>query len=159
MQTRSLRMTLLIVVSAFCSWNQVEQKPIGVAAWLIGTWENRTSQGSFYETWTKVNDSELSGKSYAIKEKDTVVFETIRLIAKNDSLFYIPTVKNQNSNLPVQFKQKIITNHQLVFENLKHDFPQTIAYTRIGRDSLVAVVSGTKNGQVRKQTFRMIRRG
>lgn len=46
---------------------------------------------------------------------------------------------------------------QLVFENLKHDFPQIISYTKVTSDSLVAEISGTKNGQKQKQIFPMKR--
>lgn len=45
----------------------------------------------------------------------------------------------------------------LVFENPMHDFPQIISYTKITCDSLVAQISGEKNGQERKQAFPMKR--
>ena len=104
-----------------------------------------------------MNDDELFGKSYILKEKDTIVFETIRLIREQDNLFYIPTVKNQNNNQPVRFALKAISDTAFVFENLKHDFPQVISYTKINTDSLVATTSGTKNGQERSETFPMKR--
>lgn len=127
------------------------------AAWLIGTWENKTSKGSIYETWGKVSGHEFSGKSYIVKEKDTIIFENLRLVQEQGGLYYIPTVKNQNEGLPVRFAAKTVSAAQLIFENPKHDFPQIIAYTKIGADSLVAEISGTKNGQVRKQRFPMKR--
>ena len=127
------------------------------AEWLIGTWENKNQRGSIYETWSKTNENEFSGMSYIIKEKDTVVFENIRLVQEQDGLFYIPTVKNQNDGLPVRFAAKTISETQLVFENPQHDFPQIISYTKISTDSLVAEILGTKNGQERKQTFPMKR--
>lgn len=125
--------------------------------WLIGTWENKTPKGSIYETWKKVSDNEYAGKSYIIKEKDTIVFENIRLVQEQGGLFYIPVVKNQNNGLPVRFVAKTILETQLVFENPQHDFPQVISYTKVGADSLVAEISGLKNGQERKQTFPMKR--
>jgi len=59
--------------------------------------------------------------------------------------------------LPVRFATKTISETQLVFENPQHDFPQTISYTKITADSLVAEISGTKNGHERKQIFPMKR--
>jgi hypothetical protein len=100
---------------------------------------------------------ELSGKSYILKEKDTIVFETIQLLQEQNSLFYIPKVKNQNGDLPVRFTSKIVSDMQLIFENPQHDFPQIISYTKITADSLVAQIAGTKNGKERKQTFPMKR--
>mgnify|MGYP001168724005 CR=1 FL=1 len=127
------------------------------AEWLIGTWENKSPKGSIYEMWGKTSDNEYSGKSYTVKEKDTIVFETIRLVQEQGGIFYIPTVKNQNDGLPVRFTSRTISETQLVFENQQHDFPQIISYTKISTDSLVAKISGTKSGQERKQTFRMKR--
>ncbi len=153
---------LLLAVTgliALGSWTPQRTADIKKAAWLTGTWENKTPRGSIYETWTKVNDAELSGKSYVLKEKDTVVFETIRLVREQGNLFYIPTVKDQNQGLPVRFAAKTISETQLVFENPEHDFPQTISYTRISADSLVAEISGNKNGQACRQVFPMKRTG
>lgn len=144
-------------VIIFCSWTAQQKNEIKKAEWLIGTWENKTQRGSMYETWVKISDDELSGKSYILKEKDTIVFETIRLLQEQGSLFYIPEVKNQNGGLPVRFKSKIASDMELVFENPLHDFPQIISYTKINEDSLVAEISGVKNGKERKQTFPMKR--
>jgi hypothetical protein len=140
-----------------CAWSTKQINDIKKAEWLIGTWENKTPEGSIYETWKKINDNGFSGKSYIVKEKDTIVFENIRLVQQQDGLFYIPTVKNQNDGLPVRFAIKTISEAQLIFENPQHNFPKVISYTKITADSLVAEISGTKNGQERKQTFPMKR--
>jgi|GEM_PF-3228321 len=57
------------------------------------------------------------------------------------------------TNLYFKMEVKSMSETQLVFENLKHDFPQIISYTKVTSDSLVAEISGTKNGQ--KQIFPM----
>lgn len=154
----SKKIVLAIVsIIIFCSWTLQQKNKIKNAEWLIGTWENKTQRGSIFETWTKISEVELSGKSYILKEKDTIVFETILLLQEQDSLFYIPKVKNQNGDLPVRFNAKTISDTELVFENQQHDFPQIISYTKINADSLIAEISGTKNGKERKQTFPMKR--
>ncbi|MFP8894067.1 DUF6265 family protein [Chryseobacterium sp. EZn1] len=137
------------------AWTIKQKKDIQKVEWLIGTWENKTQKGSIYETWTKSGQNEFSGKSYSVKDKDTIVFENIRLLQEKNGLYYIPTVKNQNDGLPVRFVAKAISENQLVFENPQHDFPQIIAYTKITSDSLITEISGTKNGQNRRQTFPM----
>lgn len=112
--------TVLAIFSViiFCSWSLQQKSEINNAEWLIGTWENKTPNGSIYETWSKESDIEFSGKSYMFKEKDTIVFETIRLIQEQNSLFYIPKVKNQNDNMPVRFKAKTASSNELIFENI-----------------------------------------
>jgi hypothetical protein len=142
----------IIICSAFTFQHTVQFKN---AEWLIGTWENKTARGSVYETWHKVNNRDLVGISYILKEKDTVVFERIRLVEESGSLFYIPAVVDQNNGMPVRFLAKNASETKLVFENPQHDFPQTISYTRVGSDSLVAEIAGKKAGKERKQQFRM----
>jgi len=139
------------------AWTVQESTDIKKANWIIGTWENKTSKGSLYETWRKINDHEYRGKSYILQGKDTVVFETIQLVQEGPNLFYIPMVKDQNNNQPVHFIAKISSENQLIFENRQHDFPQMITYTKTGTNTLTAEISGSKNGQERKQSFPMKR--
>lgn len=157
MKARTKFVVSTIGLAMLGAWTMKQTNDIKKAEWLIGTWENRTPRGKVYETWGKMNDNEFSGKSYIVRGQDTIVFETIQLVEEQDGLFYIPTVKNQNDGLPVRFANKTISETQLIFENPEHDFPQIISYTKINADSLVAEISGTKNGQDRKQTFSMKR--
>ena len=144
----------LIILS---SWAIKHSNDIKKATWLIGTWENKTPRGNIFETWNKKSELEFSGKSYIIKEKDTVVFETIQLLQEENGLFYVPVVKNQNEGLPVRFALKTISDTQLVFENPQHDFPQIISYTKTGAETLTAEISGVINGKEKKQSFLMKR--
>ncbi len=41
----------------------------------------------------------------------------------------------------------------ITFENLTHDFPQLISYTRVSPESLVAVISGTVRDRQRTITY------
>ncbi len=127
------------------------------ASWLIGTWENKTSRGSMYETWRRVDEKALAGRSYMLREKDTIVFENVQLVQEAAGVVYIPTVEGQNNGQPVRFPLTKLTATELVFENPEHDFPQVITYTKIHEDSLVASIAGTKNGKQRKQLFPMHR--
>ena len=127
------------------------------AKWLIGTWENRTSRGSTFETWIVLNDSAFYGKSYALRGQDTAVFETIRMIQKEDQILYIPTIPDQNEGKPVTFTSIYLSGNKLIFEAPEHDFPQVISYTRVSADEMVAEISGLLNGEQRYRTFKMNR--
>lgn len=146
-----------VVLASFESCIAQQTNKIKQAEWLIGTWENKTAEGSVYESWVKQNDSVLVGKSYMLKGKDTVVFESVRLVQEQANLFYIPIVKDQNNGLPVRFALKTISNGKMVFENPTHDFPQLILYTKTGTDSLIAEISGIEKGKQHKETYRMQR--
>jgi len=124
-------------------------------SWLTGTWEQQTARGKVYEQWQQDGDSTLSGKSFALKGKDTMVFETIQLRREGDDWFYIPQVKDQNDGQPVRFRATRLSATEMVFENPEHDFPQVITYRRNGKDALIAEISGTAKGRTRKETFPM----
>lgn len=124
-------------------------------SWLLGKWENKSAEGTLSETWKKQNDSTFDGRSYFISGKDTLFSEAIRLLERNAKWYYIPTVGNQNQQQSTIFKMTYFSGKQLVFENLKHDFPQKITYNRIGNDSIIAEISGIQNGKTKKETFRM----
>lgn len=92
-----------------------------------------------------------------LKERDTVVFEKIQLVSREGNLFYIPTVRDQNNGQPITFALRTLSPEMIVFENPEHDFPQVISYTKMSSDSLVARISGMRNGQHREQRFGMRR--
>ena len=157
MQSKTNIILIIAGVILFYSCSAKPENDLKNTEWLIGTWENKTTEGSVYETWNKITGNEYTGKNYIVNEKDTVIFETIRLVQEQEGLFYVPTVKDENNGLPVRFAGKTISEKQLVFENPQHDFPQIITYTPIGSDSLVAEISGTVNGKQEKQTYPMKR--
>jgi hypothetical protein len=127
------------------------------AEWLIGSWSNESKNGFSYEVWKKYNDTIFVGRSYSIQGADTVSSEFIKLVQDGDELSYIPTVPDQNMGLPVAFRLIFLDSSKLVFENQEHDFPQTIAYQRISRDSMVAEISGLIKGEYRARQFPMTR--
>lgn len=125
------------------------------AKWLIGTWGNKTKEGNLTETWSQLNDSTLSGKTTFTAGKDTLFTETIEIVQINDSLLYNTKVSNQNEGKTVSFKASTLTKNQIAFENSKHDFPQKIAYNKISTDSLVAKISGKKEGKEAAEEYPM----
>jgi hypothetical protein len=162
------RVAIYLVV--FFSWlnscNSSKQKVItnastkvhllDTAQWFIGTWQNQTSEGLFTEKWEQKNDSVFIGiSSVTLNNKDTAFSESISLEQKNDELFYIVSVKNQNKELPVSFKLISASAKQLVFENSKHDFPSKITYVKISEDSIVASIFGVIEGKEKTEYFSM----
>lgn len=146
---------LLVVALCIGCKNSEKENQLKSADWLIGTWENKDPQSNMVEIWSKTNDSVYSGESYFIKGKDTLHNEKIQLVQKGDLVQYIPTVKGQNNDQPVNFNLTSKTAKQLVFENPKHDFPQKIIYKQITVDSLVATISGTTHGKGASESYPM----
>lgn len=127
------------------------------ASWLIGEWQNSSENGIAGEIWKKYNDSLFVGKSFFIKGGDTVSLESIKLEQQANELHYIPTVRNQNEGKPVTFNLISLTADKLMFENRGHDFPQTITYHQLSKDSLLAEISGMQKGEYRVEKFPMQR--
>jgi len=125
--------------------------------WLLGTWAILTPEHRLYETWEKLNDSVYAGSSVIIINSDTAYTEKISLLKKNDELFYVPTVSNQNDGKPVEFKLKSTEHGIYVFENTEHDFPQRIIYDNPHPDSLHASIEGYDKGEFRREEFKMVR--
>jgi Domain of unknown function (DUF6265) len=150
------RIILLLGIGLFFYQDGFGQR-LSDAKWLLGVWEQKTPKRVIYETWKRDNDTCYSGKSYSLKEKDTIVLESVRLLQKSGTLYYIPTVTNQNSGMPVAFKLVFSSPGQLVFENPTHDFPQKITYTIISSDSLLAEISGMLNDKQQSRKFPMKR--
>jgi len=150
---------ILVLIAVFCSCKKAEKtNKMAVVDWLIGTWENNMEKGRLSESWEKVNDSTFSGKSFFIKDNDTLSDETIILKQKDTNLFFIPTVKGQNNGNPVVFKMTSNSAKQIIFENKTHDFPQKITYTQINKDSLVAEISGIEQGKPSSESYPMKRK-
>lgn len=150
----SIYILLVVFTLTSCQKSKEVSKIVG-KDWLLGKWENKSEGGNLEETWTKVNDSTFQGKSYYIKGKDTLHFESIVLQQNGEDLIYIPTVKGQNNDKPVSFKLTASTEKQLIFENPKHDYPQKIIYNQITKDSLVAEISGIQQGKPSSDKYSM----
>lgn len=127
------------------------------AAWLVGRWENNSTEGNLSEFWTKANDSTLLGESYFVIGKDTVFGEKVELKQRGNDFIYEARVAKQNDEKPVPFKLTKSSGNEMVFENPEHDYPNKIVYQKVSNDSLVAEIFGNKDGKAKSETFKMKR--
>ncbi|MGV3539074.1 MAG: DUF6265 family protein [Rufibacter sp.] len=127
-----------LAVPSFFPAQQWESFPM---ASLTGTWHTTNKKTLIYEEWKAVSPKELTGRSYTIKNADTLISETIRLYRSRGKWRYVPTVKNQNQGKPVTFKQTQMHPQQMVFENAQHDFPQKIEYRLLSPTQLHVTIS------------------
>lgn len=138
---------IVLTISCFSCQQKTTFSGLEKANWFLGRWENKTPEGTFSEEWKTENDSVWVGASYFINGKDTLFAESIRLEQKENNLFMIVTVPNQNQEKPVAFKLTSSTTDFLVFENPEHDFPKKITYKLVTKDSLFAEISGDGKSQ------------
>ncbi|TNE82088.1 MAG: hypothetical protein EP332_01505 [Bacteroidetes bacterium] len=152
---------ILVLLGAHFFSCSSEQEPkldyseLNRLSWLCGDWQATSEEGYSVEHWEKANDSTFLGLSMWIVDEDTSIEESLQLIQRNGVIYYIPTVPDQNEGAPVSFTLTGSQNSACVFENATHDFPQQISYSSIGQDSLVAEISGIRNGKLHSVQFRM----
>jgi Domain of unknown function (DUF6265) len=145
------KLVLLMALSTIGS-NLLAQKA-DAFKWVVGNWKINTGNGMIAESWQLVNDSTLEGKSYFIKiNNDSIPQESLQLAFREGSWYYISTVNGQNNNQPVSFKVIFLKGTEFISENPAHDFPQRIAYRRIGKQ-VFASIEGSRNGKYAKINF------
>ena len=152
MKKISIIVSIIHITSACQKKTDNEKLLIKNSGWLLGSWELKTNTGTLTENWTKVNDSTYKALSLFIKDKDTIHYESIILQEKEETLTYTTTIKGQNNEKPISFKMKEEVEKGLVFENLKHDYPQKISYQKTN-NGIIAEISGVQSGKASSEKF------
>lgn len=97
----------------------IQKKP----SFLIGKWIFTNADDSIktYENWRM----DFTGFGLSLKGKDTIFFEQLRVLEKNDSLFLEVSGVNE---IPTLFQFTEQTETFFVCENLRNEFPKKIKY-------------------------------
>jgi hypothetical protein len=148
---------LLFLLILFSCANE-KQEEFEQFSRLEGSWQMKKGSTEFKESWKRVNDTLFEGSSKMTLDGKTLFSEDLHLVLTNDSIYYIPTVSNQNNQEEVRFALKSATKDKWVFANKTHDFPQEIVYVFKGNDSLIATVQGMENGRSQKIDFHLKRK-
>lgn len=105
------------------------KSPMTQFSWLEGQWSMaRPKGGERLEIWQTQSPYVIEGTGLKVNGTDTSLLESIQLSAKGKSIYYTPTVPDQNDAKPVPFKMTSYSDHTVTFENAAHDFPQRIIY-------------------------------
>lgn len=121
--------------------------------WMAGTWKMESKRGAIFEQWQVVDDSTMSGKSFMVKNSDTSLLETVRLVFRNAEYTYIPVAIGQNNDQPVKFIITSFDKMGFVAENPEHDFPKRISYRLLHQDSIHAFVDGGASQPGKRSDF------
>src|ERR1700749_2584045 len=122
---KKLVLVLILHFVAICA-AVCQPEALNQLAGLKGTWKADIKGKIIYETWRPGVGDELSGMSYKLNGKDTIVFEHTRIVNRNNQLSYVARVTKQNEGKEVGFRLVSSSNKTFVFENLEHDFPQRV---------------------------------
>ncbi|MEJ8817737.1 DUF6265 family protein [Lacibacter sp. H407] len=154
MKKNSIAFLLLVSVCSFLPDLSGITANMKSFKWLQGSWQMQTRRGIIVEKWAVANDSTLAGESMMTGSDGTEIpLEKIQLAFRNGSYYYIPTVRNQNGEQPVEFKITSYSETGFVAENTQHDFPKRISYTLVNSDSIHAVIDDGAAAPVKKSNF------
>ncbi len=137
---------IILFVLANCCQAQNNNSQLGSSSvsqlkWLEGKWlrvNNRPGRTS-YETWNTASSTSMDGLGITLMNSDTTFRENLKIIAKDDKLFYVAEVAHNAA--PVYFEIEITGKYSFTSHNPDHDFPKQIAY-KLDKDRLTATISG-----------------
>lgn len=119
-------------------------------SWLTGCWEAVSPTRTIEENWTAARGHTMIGVGRTVRGDSLFEYEFLVLRERGDRLAYEAHPSGQASTV---FWSKEVTDSTVVFEDLKHDFPQRVGYRRVGSDSLVAWIEGSRGGRERHIEF------
>ncbi len=115
-------------------------------AWLAGSWEGKDASGlEMEEVWTAPKGGTMLGLHRDVKDGKLASFEFLRIESGADGLVYQAQPRGRAAT-PFHLKES--ASKKVVFENLKHDFPQRILYWVTDDGALHARVEGMQGGKL-----------
>jgi hypothetical protein len=146
------RILLLLTFSIAFSAEPVDIARLG---WLSGCWRSDGGEAGSGEQWSRPVAGSLLGMSRTVRNGKTVGYEFLRIHATDDgSLLLVAAPSGQDSHA---FRLASISEHEVVFADPAHDFPQRIVYRLNGPDRLLGRIEGEVNGQFRGIDFPLTR--
>ena len=146
-----LKLVLLCLIFSSLAFAQAQPATINDFAWLAGCWERSGNGWEGVEQWMKPAGATMLGMSRTVANGKLREFEFLQLRTKEDgTIHYVALPSGQQETW---FKLVKSAEHEAVFENLEHDFPQRIGYRTDGANRLLAWVEGTMNGTARRIDF------
>jgi hypothetical protein len=150
---------IILVSSSATGYGQAKDSVLQPAAFIAGCWEMKIPgrKTVISEQWMMPEGDAMLGMNRTITNGKMSAFEYLRIVAKEDKLYYVAMPSENDS--PTSFEIKSSSKNSIVFENLGHDFPQSITYTLTGPNSMIAAVEGLGNERPKRRRieFPMVR--
>jgi len=128
---------------------------VNTMSWMTGCWEVNDNGRITTERWAAPTENLMIGTSQTVKNGKTVAFEFLRIFSNPQGMAYI--AKPSSAQTETSFPFLKAGEKEIVFENLKHDFPQRIIYKADKADSLFARIEGMQNGKITGMDIPMTR--
>jgi hypothetical protein len=143
---RPIYLSFILLLATITACNSGRQD-IEKLRWLEGSWMVKGSMPPTYESWERINETEMKGRSWFEDSTGPVNTESIRLKAEGGSVIYEASVSDQNGGIGIPFQMQAVQHDTFSFVNEKHDFPQMIRYIKTSDTSFTAEVGKTEEGK------------
>ncbi len=134
---------------------QGTKQAVDSLSWISGCWEMSSNGRVTTERWGKATDNLMLGTSQTVKGSKSVAFEYLRIMNNGQGFIYV--AKPSNAKEETSFSMLSTGEKEIVFENLKHDFPQRIIYKQTKPNALAARIEGSMNGEMKGIDFPMVK--
>lgn len=149
--TIAVLMTLGIAATA----QDITKAKVTDLSWISGCWELNDNGRVTTERWAKATENLMLGTSQTVRGTKSVAFEYLRIVNNGQGLVYI--AQPSSAKEPTSFPAKSFGANEVIFENLKHDFPQRIIYKQNKPDTLDARIEGKQGEKEMGMDFPMKR--
>ena len=136
---------LMVLLSFILNAQSSDTFKVKQLNWLSGYWTAENGGTRMEEIWLPESNGLLIGLHRDSFGSDKTFFEYLRIEQLNDTIVYKASPRGVE---PTSFYLKSMDKHSVVFENLKHDFPQRIIYVLKG-DTLHARIEGNVNNKLK----------
>ena len=128
---------VLLMIAMFVMSESQAQLNAGL---LTGLWKIDGKEQ--FEEWKQFANSDLYGISFNVVGDITRTLETLSIRQIGDQVIYNATVPDQNEGKTISFALNKNLKDKLSFENMKHDFPKKIQYTKLTDTRIFVEVLG-----------------
>ena len=145
-----LPLLTVLLASASLAAATAQAPRVQQVGWLAGCWQRVDGGRTVEEQWMRPRGGLMLGAGRTVEGDSLVEFEQVMILERAGRLVYAARPSGQ---APAEFESIAVTDSSVTFENPAHDFPQRVLYRRVGADSLVARVEGTRGGRARGADF------
>jgi hypothetical protein len=126
--------------------------PLENISWLIGSWQGTdVNTVVFNESWQREGKGFVGFGCSLSPSGDTLFKENLKIDVVEGVPYYIVTIPPKKE--PVLFKLIQGDDHNAIFENREHDFPQRISYLLQKNNTLIVKLEGIEKGQPKVETL------
>ncbi|MBO6522336.1 MAG: hypothetical protein JJ971_00795 [Balneolaceae bacterium] len=133
-------MKAIITISLLLVSNTVSAQSLADLSWMNGYWTQEKNGTSVEELWTTPDGGIMLGVNRSIYTNGRSSFEFFRIIETQGKVLYMASPGGQ---APTSFTLTEVSSKKVVFENMEHDFPQRVIYSRNGNSLTARIEDAT----------------